>query len=303
MNKTIVALAFAWLLPAAVQAQAVQARAGERGPVVVSGVVRDSSGTLPLSSVYLKNRPSAGISSDGQGAFLFRAERGWLPDTLVFSQVGYREAYFPLAGDRDTVVLAVRLHRAEQMLRDVVVSARKNDWKKLDRQSQARFNDALLTSAIHERRFVFRVTEIRPLNSNAYYLVMPGVNYMVIDRDSITVKRFLAGSTYVDRRGNSHIVDYVPESVIRMPVVSYQERENKGGIRVTVTYRDQGALSWTDFDFSNGSGGDAMVVTMKKTQYRGYVESLGYPTLRKEMLRTVGEGELAGPPAEFPEKK
>lgn len=77
---------------------------------------------------------------------------------------------------------------------------------------------------------------------------------MVIDRDSITVKRFLAGSTYVDRWGNSHIVDYVPESVVRMPVVSYQERENKGGIRVTVTYRDQGALSWTDFDFSNGSG-------------------------------------------------
>ena len=288
-NGWVLYLAVSLLFPAAAPAQQAQeASLGKQ--TVVWGTVRDSVQGIPFASVFLKGNPRIGVRAEEDGSFWLPIDKSALPDTLVFSTVGYRNAYFPLSPQSDTLQLSVRLRRSDILLKDVVVKARKNDWKKLDRQSAARFNDALLTSAIHERRFVFRIEEMRPLRGRMGYMVMPGVNYMIVERDSIEVHRSLAGATYTDNRGNFQIVDYVPDYAFKVPVVSFQETENKGGIQVAVNYIDpQGDYTQAIFTFANYSGASLMTAIAGKVKYSGYVEVLGYPAMRKEWLQTLYE--------------
>ena len=262
----------------------------ERKQTVVLGTVQDSVQTIPFASVFLKGNPRIGIQAKEDGSFRLSIDKSALPDTLIFSTVGYKNAYFPLAAQSDTLQLAVRLRRADMLLKDVVVKARKNDWKKLNRKSEARFNDALLTSAIHERRFVFRMTELRPLRGRECYMVMPGVNYMIVTQDSVTIRQSLAGAPYTDNRGEFKIVDNVPDYSVTVPAISFQETENKGGIQVAVNYIDPiSGYVHALFIFPTNSGAASMVATLGKVQCRGYVEVLGYPTIRKEWLQSVYE--------------
>ncbi len=281
-NRFVVYLAIFLLFPLILCAQQ------ERKQTVVWGTVRDSVQTIPFASVFLKGNPRVGVQAKEDGSFRLSIDKSALPDTLVFSTVGYKNAYFPLAAQSDTLQLAVRLRRADMLLKDVVVKARRNDWKKLDRQSAARFNDALLTSAIHERRFVFRMTELRPLRGRECYMVVPGVNYMIVSQDSVTIHRSLAGATYIDNRGEFKVVDYTPDYSAKVPVISFQETENKGGIHVAVNYIDpEGGYIHALFVFANNSGADSMTAIIGKVRCQGYVEVVGYPTIRKEWLQEL----------------
>ena len=283
-NRFVFYWALSMLFPMALCAQQGKKQ------TVVWGTVRDSVQTIPFASVYLKGNPRTGVQAGEDGSFRLSIDKSTLPDTLVFSTMGYKNAYFPLEGQSDTLQLAVRLRRADMQLKDVVVKVRKNDWKKLNRQSEARFNDALLTSAIHERRFVFRMTELRPLRGRECYMVMPGVNYIIVTQDSVTIRQSLAGATYTDNRGEFKIVDNVPDYSATVPAVSFQETENKGGIHVAVDYIDpRSGYVHALFIFPNNSGAASMVAILGKVQCRGYVEVLGYPTIRKEWLQSVYE--------------
>ena len=53
---------------------------------VISGVVSDDTGPLPGVTIYAKNRPGVGTSSDINGKFSLRVFRN---DNVVFSFIGY----------------------------------------------------------------------------------------------------------------------------------------------------------------------------------------------------------------------
>lgn len=92
---------------------------------VIEGSVRDSAQTVPYASVYLKNHPSKGVQSSSEGAFVLRADKSMLPDTLVISFVGYHPFLLPLENTvGDTVRVDAELRQNIIELNGPVITAK-----------------------------------------------------------------------------------------------------------------------------------------------------------------------------------
>ncbi|WP_223833585.1 STN domain-containing protein [Pedobacter riviphilus] len=85
--------------------------------LTITGTVKDTSGlALPGVTVQVKNKPTIGTATDGNGAFVLKG----VPEeaVLVFSLLSYKSQELPLNGRK---VLNVVLRNDEANLNDVVV--------------------------------------------------------------------------------------------------------------------------------------------------------------------------------------
>lgn len=85
--------------------------------LVVSGVISDQSESLPGVSVFIKDKPGVGTTSDIDGNFSIRAERG---NIIVFSYIGYEN--FEYFVEKSVTNLKVTLKSASTELEEVVVT-------------------------------------------------------------------------------------------------------------------------------------------------------------------------------------
>jgi len=84
----------------------------------VRGTVTDSSGPMPGVSVFVKNQPGIGTTTDLNGKYILT-----VPDAtivLVYSMVGFDNQEIPVKGKE---VINVVMKRATNSLNDVVVVA------------------------------------------------------------------------------------------------------------------------------------------------------------------------------------
>ena len=85
----------------------------------ISGTVYDETGeTLPGATVYLKNKISIGTSTDINGKFSIKVQRG---DMVVFSFVGYENVEYLVTEEKHN--LEIRFVNASQELEEVVIEA------------------------------------------------------------------------------------------------------------------------------------------------------------------------------------
>ena len=136
--------------------------------ITISGVVMDadSVGAIPYVNILLKDT-FFGTVSDNSGHFTFTATKG---DTLMFSYVGYFDAYFVmpknLSGDSYSLI---QLMRKETILLDEVVIF---PWPKYD-QLKTAFLSAQVKPGIAEKEFnskreIKRISK-REYERNKYY--------------------------------------------------------------------------------------------------------------------------------------
>jgi len=84
--------------------------------LVISGVVMEEGGALPGVTIYAKNRPGTGTTSDGNGKFSLKVNRG---DAVVFSFIGYEEFLYFV--DKSVSNLEIVLKESATSLEEIVV--------------------------------------------------------------------------------------------------------------------------------------------------------------------------------------
>jgi len=85
---------------------------------VISGTVSDEGGTLPGVTIYVKNKPGTGTTSDINGKFLIRATKG---SVVLFTFVGYEEVSYYV--ERSVTDLAITMKESATAIEEVVISA------------------------------------------------------------------------------------------------------------------------------------------------------------------------------------
>ena len=85
---------------------------------VISGTVSDETDVMPGVTIYVRNKPGVGTTSDMNGKFSIKAARG---DVVLFSFVGYEEVQYYV--DRSISDLAITMKESATAMEEVVISA------------------------------------------------------------------------------------------------------------------------------------------------------------------------------------
>ncbi|RNC63831.1 SusC/RagA family TonB-linked outer membrane protein [Proteiniphilum sp. X52] len=99
-----------------------------QAPLTVSGVVWDNdlNETLPGVTIYLKDRPGIGTTSEVDGRFSIRVSKG---DVIVFSYIGYQTQEFLVTKDEPN--LRVNLNPISVVLEEAVVTGMGTTQRKI----------------------------------------------------------------------------------------------------------------------------------------------------------------------------
>jgi TonB-linked SusC/RagA family outer membrane protein len=93
--------------------------AQQRTTFVIEGTVYDETGTtVPEAVVYIKDKLNIGTSSDNNGKFSIKANKG---EIIVFSYVGYKQIEYYVSEEKKN--LEIRFTEAAEELDEVIVTA------------------------------------------------------------------------------------------------------------------------------------------------------------------------------------
>lgn len=280
MKKALSFLAIGLLAPAILNGQNTQ--------TVIQGTVKDSAQTIPYASVYLKNRPEKGMQSSPDGMFFLRTEKSFLPDTLVISAVGYQTFFKPIPTSLDTVNIDAWLSQDMVLLKSVEVKGKKNVWRKAMRKAWWDMHDAQIQETVRNHRFIFRITDYQPLRANYTYFMVPGINYVKIEGDSLTFAWCWAGGMVMNEKGElGSIEEYNPR-------INTSQLINKSRIRSIDFQEDNGmmmiVINGIRISIPKNIKTDAAIMRLPNIEngyYKGWIEPLPYPTPAKEDIQTV----------------
>jgi TonB-linked SusC/RagA family outer membrane protein len=112
MKSKIIFLLLGLLLSAVLTAQ-------QKTTFVIEGTVYDETGaTIPEAVIYLKDKLNIGTSTDNNGKFRIKAEKG---DIIVFSFVGYKKIEYYVSDEKKDV--EIRFTEISEELEEIVVTA------------------------------------------------------------------------------------------------------------------------------------------------------------------------------------
>ena len=85
--------------------------------LVISGTVSDASEPLPGVTIYAKNKPGGGTTTDIYGKFTLRVSKG---DAIVFSYVGYEDVNYFV--DRAVSDLEITMKESSEAMEELVIT-------------------------------------------------------------------------------------------------------------------------------------------------------------------------------------
>ena len=164
--------------------------------IVVKGRVIDDETNEKLARVHVKvNQNNIVRSSDLNGDYLMVLQKK-KRITLVFSYVGYETMYEPIDGNKDTVILNIRLRKKAKVLPEFKFN---EDGKPLVVFKSAQINIA--DYEFYENKYLFLVYS-KKLNKNSQI-------YLVDEEENIISKHFVPGvpiELYKDYLGNVNLI-------------------------------------------------------------------------------------------------